>query len=80
MRSDACRVTGRELGTFEIDDLKFTLAAETFSSVGIGDIVGQVKGDARKHLGRMVRRTMRDKRVDTMILPIGSGLLLCRKI
>jgi len=122
----ACRATGRELATFEIDDLKFTLAAETFKSAGIGGIVAQVKGDARKHLakyrrvgfcfldaekdhyqecfdlvvpnlvkggilvadniishqealGKMVRRTMRDKRVDTMILPIGSGLLLCRK-
>jgi predicted O-methyltransferase YrrM len=123
----ACRATGRELSTFEIDDLKFTLAAETFRSAGINDIVGQVKGDARKHLGRyrevgfcfldaekshyqecfevvvpnlvkggllvadnitshqtalgkMVRKTMRDRRVDTMIIPIGSGLLLCRKI
>jgi predicted O-methyltransferase YrrM len=123
----ACRATGRELTTFEIDDLKFTLAAETFSSAGVGDIVGQVKGDAREYLGgyknvgfcfldaekghyqecfdlvvpnlvtggllvadnvishqealgRMVRRTMRDRRVDTMIVPIGSGLLLCRKI
>lgn len=123
----ACRETGRELTTFEIDDLKFTLAAETFKAAGIIDIVGQVKGDARRHLGkykrvgfcfldaekdhyqecydlvvpnlvkggllvadniishqealgRMVRRTMRDKRVDTMILPIGSGLLLSRRI
>ena len=123
----ACRATGRELTTFEIDDLKFTLAAETFNSAGVGDIVAQIKGDARKHLGkyrevgfcfldaekdhyqecfdlvvpnmvkggvlvadnilshqkalgRMVRKTMKDKRVDTMILPIGSGLLLCRKI
>jgi len=125
--SIACRATGRELTTFEIDDLKFTLAAETFKSAGVGDVVAQVKGDARKHLGkyrkvgfcfldaekdhyqecfdlvvpnlvkggilvadniishqealgRMVRKTMKDKRVDTMILPIGSGLLLCRKI
>jgi len=123
----SCRATGRELTTFEIDDLKFTLAAETFKSAGVGDVVAQVKGDARKHLGkyrkvgfcfldaekdhyqecfdlvvpnlvkggilvadniishqealgRMVRKTMKDKRVDTMILPIGSGLLLCRKI
>jgi predicted O-methyltransferase YrrM len=123
----ACRATGRELTTFEIDDLKFTLAAETFRKAGVGDVVVQVKGDARKHLrryrqvgfcfldaekdhyqgcfdlvvpnlvkggilvadniishqetlGRMVRKTMRDKRVDTMIVPIGSGLLLCRKV
>jgi caffeoyl-CoA O-methyltransferase len=123
----ACRATGRELTTFEIDDLKFTLAAETFSAAGITDIVAQVKGDAREHLskykevgfcfldaekryyqdcfdlvvpnlvkgglliadniishqevlGRMVRRTMKDSRVDTMIIPLGSGLLFCRKI
>ena len=123
----ACRATGRELTTFEMDDLKFTLAAETFRSAGVGDVVAQIKGDAREHLakyrqvgfcfldaekdhyqncfdlvvpnlvkggilvadnvlshqetlGRMVRKTMRDRRVDTMIVPIGSGLLLCRKI
>jgi predicted O-methyltransferase YrrM len=31
-------------------------------------------------LAGMVRRTLRDGRVDSMIVPIGSGLLLCRKI
>jgi predicted O-methyltransferase YrrM len=31
-------------------------------------------------LGKMVRRTLRDGRVDAMIVPIGSGLLMCRKL
>jgi predicted O-methyltransferase YrrM len=28
----------------------------------------------------MVKKTLRDKRVDSMIVPVGSGLLLCRKL
>ena len=28
----------------------------------------------------MVAKTLRDKRVDSLIVPIGSGLLLCRKL
>jgi caffeoyl-CoA O-methyltransferase len=28
----------------------------------------------------MVRAALRDKRVDSMVIPIGSGLLVCRKI
>lgn len=31
-------------------------------------------------LGPFVRKVMKDRRVDTLIVPIGSGLLLCRKI
>jgi predicted O-methyltransferase YrrM len=34
----------------------------------------------QKTLGPFVRRVMKDRRVDTLIVPIGSGLLLCRKI
>jgi caffeoyl-CoA O-methyltransferase len=121
----ACGETGRKLTTFEIDDHKFTLAAETFRAAGVDGMVTQVRGDAREHLsrfkrvgfcfldaekghyqdcfdlvvpnlvrggllladnvishqealGKMVRRTLRDKRVDSLIVPIGSGLLVCR--
>jgi caffeoyl-CoA O-methyltransferase len=31
-------------------------------------------------LGKMVRKTLRDGRVDSLIVPIGSGELVCRRI
>jgi len=33
----------------------------------------------RETAGPMVRKALKDKRVDAVIVPIGSGLLLCRK-
>jgi caffeoyl-CoA O-methyltransferase len=33
----------------------------------------------REAAGPMVRKALRDKRLDAVIVPIGSGLLLCRK-
>ena len=33
----------------------------------------------REATGPMVRRALRDKRVDALVVPLGSGLLLCRK-
>lgn len=33
----------------------------------------------KEELAGMVRKTLRDRRVDSMIVPIGSGLLVCRK-
>jgi predicted O-methyltransferase YrrM len=122
----ACRRSGRRITTFEMAEAKIALAAETFRSAGIADMVDLVEGDAREDLGRykqvafcfldaekrhyldcynhvvpnmvsggllvadnvashrdavapMVRRALRDGRVDSLIVPIGSGLLLCRK-
>jgi caffeoyl-CoA O-methyltransferase len=34
----------------------------------------------RETVGPMVRKALRDRRVDAMIVPLGSGLLVCRKI
>jgi caffeoyl-CoA O-methyltransferase len=33
----------------------------------------------RDQVGSMLRKALRDKRVDAIIVPIGSGLLLCRR-
>ena len=33
----------------------------------------------REATGPMVRRALRDKRADAIVVPLGSGLLLCRK-
>jgi predicted O-methyltransferase YrrM len=34
----------------------------------------------RRTAGPMIKKALKDRRVDALILPLGSGLLLCRKI
>lgn len=122
----ACRVSSRKITTFEVADAKIELAAETFKSAGVDDIVKIVPGDARDHLGEYrnvafcfldaekdtydecyelvvpnlvkggllvadnvisheeilkpwVEKTIADERVDAMVVPVGSGLLLARR-
>lgn len=123
----ACQEVGAKLYTFEIDQDKFSLAAETFASAGVTDLIVQIQGDAREKLSihkdiafcfldidkefyqecyeiiipRMcsggiliadnaishrdelqlfIDYTFIDNRVDSMVVPIGMGELVCRKL
>jgi predicted O-methyltransferase YrrM len=44
-----------------------------------GLLVADNVASHRHAVAPMVRRVLRDRRVDSVIVPIGSGLLLCRK-
>ena len=123
----ACREIGTKLHTFEIDDDKFSFAAETFDSAGVADLIVQVQGDAIENLSEykeiafcfldtdkefyqgcydlviprmlsgsiliadnaishqeelqtFIDQAYLDDRVDALIIPIGKGVLVCRKI
>ncbi len=123
----ACRLTGRQITTFEILDEKAELATETFRLAEVNDVVTLVKGDALECLSQsrdiafcfldaekevysdcyeavvpnmipggllvadnainhaatlqpMLDRALADDRVDALIVPIGKGELVCRKL
>ena len=123
----ACREVGRKLVTFEVLEEKARLAAETFKTAGVEDVVELVVGDAREHLHAckdisfcfldaekevyhdcyekivpnlvkggllvadnaisheevlkpMLDRALHDARVDALIVPIGRGELVCRRL
>jgi caffeoyl-CoA O-methyltransferase len=66
-------------------DAEKTLYGECFEAVVPNLVAGGllVADNIISHqdvLGAMVRRVMADTRVDAQIVPIGSGLLVCRKI
>jgi predicted O-methyltransferase YrrM len=123
----ACQTLGRKITTFELLEEKAKLAEETFRLANVEDLVGLVRGDARKHLQDyndisfcfldaekedyadfyemvipkmvnggilvadnvishaetlkpMLDRALSDERMDALIVPIGKGELVCRKI
>jgi predicted O-methyltransferase YrrM len=122
----ACRERGTSLTTFEVDEGKLRLAAETFRCAGVQDVIRQVHGDARAHLAAlppvafcfldaekeiyqdcydlvvprlvpggllvadnaishrddlqpMIDAALVDARVDAVVVPIGTGELICRR-
>lgn len=122
----AARATGRMVLTFEVLPNKVDLARETFRQAGVTDLVEQVHGDAREHLGSIdgigfcfldlekdlyppcydlavpnlvpggllvadnllshaaqlgpfVEMAEADPRTDSVVVPVGKGLLLCRR-
>ncbi len=87
----ACRQREQRLTTFEVDAEKVKLAGETFRLAGVEDVVQLVQGDARLRLADnalnhrdvlepFIQHALSDDRVDGLVVPVGNGVLLCRKI